>query len=257
MTFAELVTAAKANVFPEGSPEELADRHRNVILDSLIELQRRVPCYRTNNTSVINSQDTYFNCGMSVFDAPRGHFHSLFTVLSSDFCDKVLYDPVSYDRMLQMSSDYEACETQYDPYGYYYEFDTYYPYDSLYYGDQYPTATQDRSCRSRQGYWTLHRDRIYVLPFILSTEQIILEWSGIKRTYADADEISWVDRDAQKAVEFYLEVEAYRHDDCDINKYRAALGHYTETMSDLIVECRKERRLPKPRDPVFSNCRLY
>lgn len=246
MNFSTLVSTVRQNVFPEGTPEELDDRHKNVIKDALIDLQKRVKCFQLNNRSVWDQDDTFFSCGATVVDAPRGHMKQLFTAGSSDFCDKVIYQPVSKAYMDQLLIDHEVCGKSYSPYEY---------YDDQAYYFEYANSTVDKSCRALEGFWSMFDNEIWVYPHIQSTEQLVLDWYGIKRDWADADVVTFHDREVEQAVEYYLEMDAYRHDDCNTDKYLTARNEYNNKRADLISECRKEGFHP-PAHSAFSNCSL-
>ena len=246
MILSDLVSTVRQNVFPEGFPEELDDRHKNVIIDALIDLQKRVKCFQTDNRSVYNQEETFFSCGATVFDAPRGFLKRLYTVIATDFCSKVFYTGVDEDEFNQRLAWHESCGKSYSPTEY---------YDDLPYYVEYANSGDDKTCRATEGWWTLSRGQIWMFPHINSTEQVILEWDGVKRSWADADEITFHDREVEQAVEYYLESDAYRHDDCDRDKYLAAMASYAEKRADLIATCKKERIVPE-QTYIFNNCKI-
>jgi len=90
MNFAELRTKVLSQLFPEGAPENLMDSYSGTetvpgvftgfMTEALYDLQRYVPCYQFNNTDVYPQCSTYFNCGMTVLPAPRGHILDVYVL---------------------------------------------------------------------------------------------------------------------------------------------------------------------------------
>lgn len=252
MTFAEFVTAVEATVFPEGVAENLVSNHRKYIIDGLIDLQQKVPCLQTRHRNSHDQSDVLFDCGATVFNAPRGFIQSFHTIPADDCCARVWYDPISPDQMRCYLSDQQLCGYKYRAYGFYLYGDEYYPYE---YEDEcqiYTDSGTDKPCRANHGWFSLVNGQIYVFPHLQSTELAVLEWDGIKRDWEDADTVEF-DRETQEAIELYLEWKTKRREDADLSAAQAVRAEFEIKVGNLIWQCKKERRLPT-REPCFSNC---
>lgn len=65
MTFGQFVAEVKENVLPDGDSARLSKRHRNWIIDILIELQRRATCYQNHQSIYSAVEETAYECGAS------------------------------------------------------------------------------------------------------------------------------------------------------------------------------------------------
>lgn len=246
MTFAEFSAARRLAVFPEGEAEELVENHKKWVLDALIDLQLKIPCLQDKHFDTVEFDSTYWSCGASVVEAPRGYIHSFSTALADDLCSKVRRFPVTMDELLCKVDDFKNCGLYQAPdVGGYLAEDL--PPDV-----QLPSATVDLRYRPLTGWYTLQDGRIWTFPALQSTEVAIIEWEGIKRLFADEDEVEW-DREVEQTVEFYLEGHSRRKEDADYDAATTALAAYAIKVGDLIWNCHKERRLPERKDCV-SNC---
>lgn len=271
MTFAQFKSEIRARVWPEGEPENLVTNHNKWILDSLIDLQRKVPCLQQYQVDIVPQCATYLMNGSTVFGAPRGYIHKLYT-LSNDPDDRcqVEYSPITKDELDCMASSAPCCpggqtfQHPYGAYGFYAELYNYYP-DSGLLGMEFPSADEDKPCRATSGYYTLHRGNLWVFPHMQWTESAVVEWDGIKRTYAEEDLVSFgfenvLDREVEDAVEYYLRYKAAQVEDCDFDRARDLLlgppgqlgAGYNGKVADLIWECKKERRM-RDTPPCFNN----
>lgn len=243
MTFAQLVTAIGQTVFPERRAGNLLANHRLYIIDGLIDLQRKVPCLRTGHVTRVRQDDTFFNCGANAFAAPHGYMVKLWTEVDGDHCAKVDYKPTDRDDFECKLADLDACGCVTPPY--YLD-----EYTDLYW--YYSDAETDKQCRATQGWWTLFNGFIQVLPSIQSNEEIVLEWDGIQEEFDDAETVAF-DRETVHCVELYLEAEAMRREDHDMEAWQAATAIYMGHVAGLIHTCDKENRMP-PRVGCLSNC---
>lgn len=247
-TFAEWSARIRLQVIPEREVAHLIPTHQNYIADALIDLQKCVKRLQQDHKTVIQTCDTYYNCGASVFTAPdRALIQKLYTVLSTNWCSKVNYEPVSKDQMDCLMSQVElpkqskgSCERCYS--GDY--------IDYLYYGDQYPDPEYAPHCRSDVGYFALHRSHLWVFPSFLPTENVVIEWDGIKRVWADLD-VADFDREVEEAAEYYLRWKIKQHEDCDIDAAMLSKLDYEMKRRDLILQARREAELKKS-PPCFS-----
>jgi hypothetical protein len=264
MTFATYYTNIAAAVFPEGEAENLVLPHKLAVKDALIDLQTKVPCLRTDHAEYVGQSATTFHCGASVFDTVDGSIERVYTLgigvapaagqsatadnYQPNTCQMVEYTYVDWDRMLALLRQYKCClpSTAYGMAPVPANFApgaTSFPAGSSQSNKGYRTSADE-------AYWSMHRGQIYVFPSIESTEQIVVEWSGIKRTWDDTSTMpatmvggtspnEYLVRDVSNAVEYYLDAEVNRRETKDVSSYQLAAGLYTSAISQLIYECRK------------------
>lgn len=262
MHFFEFANDIREKVFPDGWAENLKENYRDIIVDALIELQQKVQCLQSNHEDYFPACGTFYSCGASIIEAPRGFIKSIHTVSSDDdCCEKVQYEPVSkaeLDCLIKQqvnsvpvcSGSVEHSDGTYTSGGYDYTYPTL-PLPCF----EFPTAETDKACRATKGYVALDRRRIWMWPHLQSDEQAVVIWDGVKRDWQNTDEMDetiW-DREAKQAVELYLEAESARKFDCDSGHYATAFNSFTDKVALLIWQCTKERRIPK-RAYCFSNC---
>ena len=253
MTYAEFSTAVRQAVFPDGEPENLIDRHKNYLLDAVIKIQQRVAYWQQRHTEIIPFEQTLWNCGATAFSAPRGFIKSCSTVNSSDYCGRIYLDPISHEEMKRIMRDQQDCGCSIDePYGYYEAAGVYVPFGTLPLGFAYAEDDTDKSCRATSGQYTLKDCQIWVWPNIQSTESIILEWDGLKRSFSDSDTVDF-DREFTEAAELYVESQAAKHDDKDHETANGIMAEFNDKIGDMIWQHKAEQRLPQPAYQ-FTNC---
>jgi hypothetical protein len=117
-------------------------------------------------------------------------------------------------------------------------------------GYHYAQPSTNRRHRSRFGLWALERQKIYILPWLQTTETIIIKWDGIKRTWAATDP---VDQDPLliKAVTEYVRWDHFQNWDKDYEAAQAAQAAYNEARTMLWHECREETRI-RGDEPSFA-----
>lgn len=71
-TYADFKRDLRRDAFPDGEAVNLVAAHDNAILSGLIDIQKWVECFQQNNTTLFPQCSTLFDCGLTVFDAPRG-----------------------------------------------------------------------------------------------------------------------------------------------------------------------------------------
>lgn len=233
MTFLELKTAVKKIVFPIGEEENLVAQHDAYIVDGLNDIQQYVKCHRDNNVNVIAYADTVYNCGLTVTDAPDGIIKRIYTVV--DGCSKVnlIKSTVAKLRFWQEQHtiDFEDQKVPTQP--------TTKP--ALTPNDLYPGADSDSSLgRAVTGWFALDGCRLYVWPYLQSTEDLVIEWTGVKDAYRDTDTIFDSSTAVLRAVRLYLQRERARDieiDDALLAKYSA---EYSNALATLIWRCRQK-----------------
>lgn len=269
LTFGQLKEELRPLIFPAREAVNLVAAHDKMFVEAMVDIQRMVDCYQYNNASIFPQCATYFQCGMTVFDAPRGAIKRLWVVdkvnpttrledanAPLDWCSRIDYqqkhkcDLEKYTSAViggcgncggALSSVFGfplgLCGSK--------SFPT--PTDAgwegarpLPQGLHYPqTSTDSRSGRARRGVWAIERGRIYVAPWIQSTETIVVEWDGIKRTWDDSDIVE-DDPTVKRAVRYYVAAGHAKDYDRDPEAFAGFRRDYDEAIRDLIWECRQE-----------------
>lgn len=116
-------------------------------------------------------------------------------------------------------------------------------------GFHYPQTSTDAGGRSRRGgFFAIKHGRIYVTPWIESTESVIVEWNGIKTNWADSDLVS-DDPLFIEAVRLRVAIQHYTHYEDNParlaefkRKYHGEAGA-PGILRELIVACREKTRV--------------
>jgi hypothetical protein len=262
MTFAELFTEISSRVWPELRSARLLTLHKSWLRNALIDLQRKVGCLQTAHLHYVELQATYFQCGSSVFEAPEGGVVKEFwTEDVATRCKKIHGKPESRDsyQCLIESASNCACATDVpDPYQKYLVGDYYYDYPELPLGLKYVDDSVDSATRACSRHFALYDGFIWTYPAISSLEIGVLRWEGIKKTWADTDIIPWlddmgnVDEDVIHACQLYVEVEKAKKEACDVDESRAYRADYDSLVRDMIIDCKRQNRLPDGRSCFTS-----
>lgn len=237
MTFQELKSRVISDAFPAGgAPENLVSVINTYVLSALIEVQRWVECFRVRHDDVYPACRTYWNCGTSVITAPRGKILRVLTVLNEGWCQPVVLSPVGMAELRRYQASFRLNWANQ-----YFE-----PPDSdqaLPMGFDIPNANSDAvSGRAYTGVYALEPTsrRLYVAPWIQSTESLVVEWQGIKRTWADADLVS-DDEDFIRLVRLFVELEYGRKWGCEDLGIRERA--WAEALRDAMITCREDSQL--------------
>lgn len=278
MNLGQLKTKLLEQIFVSGQPENLIASHNSMFEEALYGLQKDVECYRYNNSSRFPHCSTYFNCGMTVLPKPQGHILKVYVIDrldedgnesadgEDDECQKVTYQQVdfchieSYIKLAQRCSSAPAVVDALvgNLFGIYRTKRRYpAPTDEglgslppLPSGFHYPQESTDTEGRSPSGVWAIYRGRIYIAPWIQSTETVVIEWNGIKRQWSDADDVD----DDPKLHQFVRTHVMWQHEklygdpakarDLEIQIYGTPGTTGTiGLLMELIHECREETRL--------------
>lgn len=270
MTFAQL-KALRTELWPQGEAPELVIPHNKSFISALIDLQKRVECLQVNNTQVYEFCSTMFQCGMTVLNAPRGKINKVSTFARRDadceedaesdvqWCDEVVYQYLEYPRLTRLldSTLRRACNSTlgalltldsglcHKMLGDAYPAPTdadYVGYPELPQGFHYPQASTD-SAKGRAicGVWALERGRIYLAPWLQSTEIVVIEWDGIKRDWADADLVE-DGQDFINAVKLFVQREHARDWDKSTADFEIYDAEYRAAVAELIQSCDEESR---------------
>ena len=275
-TFSQLKQNVRDRLWPSGDPENLAATHDKFVLEALIEIQQLIDCQQYNNTELVPHCSTLFQSGMTVFDAPRGIIRALHVVDRVDgngkediskplhWAGRVLYRNLSFPDLEQLAlgPNPTSCQSLWDRFrvncgSLQKKFPTptdedYVGKDKLPLGYHYSQASTDSSYgRSMHGTWASHRGRIYTFPWIQSTETILIEWDGIKRSFSDDDVVD-DDPLLEKAVVAYVEKTHSEIYDADYQRSQVLEIRWREALAQLRHACREETRV---RDREESHAR--
>jgi hypothetical protein len=77
MTFGEFKQLIRANLWPAGEAPQLVAPHNKAFVDAMIDIQTVVECAQSDNTNLYPQCATFYNCGTTIFDAPRGAIKSV------------------------------------------------------------------------------------------------------------------------------------------------------------------------------------
>lgn len=252
MVFSEFIADVKDKAFPEGEAENLISAHRGMIIDALIDLQRHVKCLQVKQTSVYPQCSTYFRSGRTVLDAPDGKIRRLYTLWGTDYNSRIQYARESWQMLERWSRQF--CLRVTDP------LNTGLP--SLPLGFKYPEATTDSLFgRARGGMWHCneHDNTIVVAPWLQSGENLVIEWSGIKKYWNDLDAISDLPNLIEAVVAFVGAKNALRYED-DPKKHAGLMAEYVQHRADMMFDCRQivekleeNETVPEDLDVAISN----
>jgi hypothetical protein len=238
----------------------------------LIDIQSVVDCAQQDNTDLVPQCATFYECGLTVLQAPRGNIKKVSVIdktdpvthkedptLPDNYCSEIPYNQVDSCHVRRYLAARGGCCGL----GFFFGLDPFLcgkafpiPTDEglpaglkpLPLGFHYAQTSTDRvltngqGYRARMGIWALERGKIFVAPWIQSTETVIIVWDGIKRKYAD-DEAVDDDPLLQTAVEEWVRWHhADRYDKDEAEAARAAVA-YDMARSALIHQCREETRV--------------
>lgn len=258
-TFGNLKADIRGIVFPQGEAENLVAAHDKAMLDVVVELQTWVPCLQVDNTDIFPQCATLYNCGLTVFDAPRGIIKSVAVMRKTadgtedDWCSLKPYAEVDFchvRRYLHWGHSHGGCCSPSLWFGIPCGFQRPYPTPTdaglpaglapLPLGYHYPQESTNRT-RLLGGVWAKDRGKIYIAPWINSTWSVVVKWDGIKRSWSDTDPID-DDPMLSKTVEEYLRWQHSEKWDKEFTDATAAKAQYEEKRAFLIHQCREETR---------------
>lgn len=237
MTFSDLKASQRKLIWGEPSleAENLIGVHNQFFLDAMGFLQKNVGCYQYNNVYRYDNCSRYFNCGMTVIGKPGDRITRVYVIDRVDpttglesatgddsWCQKVFYQQVdfqsisAYMRLCQACSNLSNIATANallaGVFGIwrrkrYYPTPTDAGFESLPrlpYGFHYAQDSTDIGGRSPSGVYAIYRGRVYVAPWMESTETLVIEADGIKRIWNDADTVE-DDPEFLRAVRLYVQ----------------------------------------------------
>jgi Family of unknown function (DUF5977) len=292
-TFANMAAALQPILWPTGEQQNLIVPHRALMVEALVDLQIWCECLQVNNVNVNPQCNTLFKCGWTVMDAPRGKINRLYTLdqvnqttgledptVPTDWCSLVEYRQVEYADLQRLESA-QLAKTNLEFWNWWglpgalsgiiafpacwaTKYATYPPptdaglsgAPALPLGYHYAQTSTDQpnGIRAQFGMWAIKGGQIFVAPWIQSTETIVIEWDGIKRTWNDTDLVD-DDPNLLKAVEWYVRWQQALKYDHDYEQAQAAVNTYNEARAVLIETCRQENAVRDAASGVNSKAR--
>lgn len=234
-TFEEFKDRMRQELWPSGEARNLRVSHDAYFNAAMLDIQKWVPCVREHNVSTWEFDQTNWENAKTVVNAPWGTIKRVYTVAGGTdrWRDKVRY----------RSSTYATIECWANRL-----FDAITPDNTglpaLQLGVRYADASQDSTYgRARIGIWAIQRKRLYIAPYLQSTEMLVVDWDGIKAKWQDSDgvdETYWTS-DYEDAVKLYvLWKHEFYHGDRAIGN-QAKQG-YDAALADLIYWCRENTK---------------
>jgi len=253
MTFSTLKTNVRSQVFPYGVPENLSTVIDNYIIEALAHLQKYVPCFQQLNvtkTAVMTgdtaNMEEYIRT--SVVAAPDGVINRLYTIdsdsantNSSSKFDERHYKQKTFKDITEWTRDEEATDyltvsttasasaSTTDP-------------SNVQDGSQ---TTADKEERAFGGMWARYRGKLYIAPRLIDSESLVIEWTGLKKSWADGDTVDGDDPEVQRAVRLYVTKEHARDWDHDSESYNFATAEFNDAVSEMIWECNQKEVIGK------------
>lgn len=220
MTLDDLIAEQSPILWPDGEGENLIAAHRAFYQEGLWSLNKWIDCYRFNHQDVFDHCATYFNCGMTVLPMVPGSISQIYVIdrvnpetgqedptAKSDWCRKVYYHQVDYCHLEQAVRLCQRCSSTSTVavadaiisgmFGIFRRKRRYPaptdeglpPLPPLPGGFHYPQTSTDASGRSPSGVWAIKGGRIYISPWIQSTETVVIEWTGVKSKWSGLDTV--------------------------------------------------------------------
>lgn len=241
ITFAQLYEQLVRETHSAGIPENHVVPYKKFLIEGLIQIQRNVDCFQVNNTQFYPFCSTMWSCKLTAVHTPEGYnqIKRLYTIRTTDKCAKIPYVQTTYDELVckaaSLVSDSPVSRAPILPLTF-----------------KYPDPALDRARRATGGFWALERGKIFVYPFIHSSETLVIEWDGIKRKWIDDDTLS-DNQDFLRTIRLFAGKEYARDYEKDIPSYQAGTIEFQDALRDLILDCREETRVREtkscPPDP--------
>lgn len=225
----------RAELWPSGEARSLRPSHDSFFNAAMMDIQKWVPCVRQHNVSTWLFADTYWDNAKTVVNAPWGKIKRVYTVAGGldRWRDKVRYRSSNFEEIQCWSNRLFNAITPTN---------TGLPALSL--GVRYAHESQDSTLgRARIGSWAVDRKRLYVAPYLQSSEMLVVDWDGLKPKWLDSDGVDdtyWT-TDYEEAIKYFVQ---FRHEfsygDRSIAKDAKAL--YDAALADLIHTCRENTK---------------
>lgn len=240
ITFAAFKAKLTGEIWPSGAPENITVNINNWITAAMIDLQRFVDCLKTRHTTTWDAKATLFQGGLTIIHKPNGIVRRVWTIVGDNIQSRADYHPRDYTDLISWQKNLFKVTA---PAG------TGLP--KLPFGRHYADSSTDvKFGRSYSGSWAMERMSIYLAPWIQSNETIVVEWDGLKASWADSD---LVDEEAwtiweQQAIQAFVEGSYEgKFGAQDISKAR--LADYAEKRAMAMHDCNERTRQQADRVP--------
>jgi len=114
-------------------------------------------------------------------------------------------------------------------------------------GFHYPQTSTDAGGRSRSGVYAIKHGRIYIAPWIESTESLVIEWNGLKNNWSSSDLVS-NDPTFYQAVKLKVAMDHYSNYEDNASRLAGFKSQFFGSqgapgvLRELIVACREHFR---------------
>lgn len=265
---------AASSIYPFGSPQYFRTEIIYTDTGGTQQTIQPAPLLHMNVSSnsgsaVISAKaGTVVSCRIASFNIPQvdGGIEVIISVVkgstvdNDDWCSKVFYDRVDYAHLerygricARQTTGIRAIATallaSLFGFGKYRSKFSYPAPDDAGYellpalpqGVHYPQRSTDVGGRSPRGYYALYHGRIYIAPWIESTESVVIEWNGKKTEWSDIDSVNG-DPKFKKAVTEYVGREHFAYYEENETKLQHFSTNYALSVRELINECRNNTR---------------
>lgn len=238
--FSAFIATLRADIWPAGEPSNLRTAHTGYIKAAMTDLQKWIPELAVQNVSQYARCDRFWEDAKSVIEVPNGVIKRVFAIVNEDWRDKVFYDSSNFldvERWAKRLIDADTPENTGLP--------------ALTRGFLYDESAVDSDIgRARAGAWAVHMRKLYIVPWLQSNEILVIEWQGVKTTWADADVVDddlWT-VDVMEAIKYYV---LWQHELFfgDPGLARNWMQMHNERRGDLMVTFR-ERTKQQEAQPI-------
>ena len=228
--------ALRAKIWPPvpGEARNLRDVHNGFFQDAMAEAGKWVECLQIGHTDVWPFCSTYVDCGQTLIEAPPGQIDRIYTIANGEWCDKVRYYHWEHPQIVCFAANVRANFTSPGNAG----------LPALKAGVRFAEASTDiEEGRARTGAYSIHRNKVHIVPWIQSNEKVVVEWDGKKLIWNDDDMVDtdlW-DLEVQLYIQFYVR---WRHEDqfgCDKEKRESLKRDAADKLAGAIHSCASRR----------------
>jgi hypothetical protein len=241
-------------VFPEGMAEQRVPLFRNLVVNSLIQLQTYVESYQLLNVNFYDKDQSADDCGLSVIQGCRGRIGAIYAFEPSCRCRRYFYESASLEKLSCLYEQCRCAQTGCVPSSVFSL--SAYTRDPAYCGyniggnegcaPPYLPALPEDACEfiSSEKYFAVGpANKIWLFPRFPCNWVVGVHSRGIRRSYLDNDYVL-DDDDLKDAVACYVESEVARRVDKDQASADKLYADYRMKAGDIIF--REEQDL-KPR----------
>ena len=166
ITFAQFKEEIKAQIWPNGVPENLSVPIEKYFADALIHIQRFVECLQQEHIDVFPSCATYFKCGLTVLEAPRGRIARVYTIQDGQWCNPIHYTQAKVNAVLCWSRRFMELVTP----------PANVDLPALPMGYRYAESSTDSMWgRALIGMWGIEKGRLFVAPWLQSSSISVIQ----------------------------------------------------------------------------------